>query len=173
MWLQKQKYILHFWVFLKSLFQFLYQVVSCLMKKAAPYKAAFLLTWSTWLLKPWILPWDVIWEVSHPPLLLWRSKVLGLHFTLSCNFTDPLITTRTKKSFHQDQWEFTNSQIMSRRLITCDSHTVKATFSELWVLVLKINLLCVQGHLFVSCTLTCVAAVYKEFMRSFFLGYRD
>lgn len=84
--------------------------------------------------------------IFFPPLP-WRSKISGLHFILSCNLTDLLITTWTKKAFHQNQWEFTNSQVMSQRLITCDSHPVKATFTELWVSVLKINLLCVQGHL--------------------------
>ena len=54
---------------------------------------------------------------------------------------------------------------MSQRLITCDSHLMKATFNELSLnLSAKNNLLFVQGHFFVSCThrvcLGCLQIVY-------------
>ena len=54
---------------------------------------------------------------------------------------------------------------MSQRLITCDSHLMKATFNELSLnLSAENNLLVVQGHLFVSCTqyvcLGCLQIVY-------------
>lgn len=69
----------------------------------------------------------MIWEVFFSPLP-WRNKVLGLHFTLPCNFTDLLITRWTKEAFFIK----TSENLLTHRL--CHKDWLPVTHSQ-WKLL--------------------------------------
>lgn len=62
--------------------------------------------------------------------LVWRNKGLGLHFTLSCNFKNTLITTRTKKAFLK-----TSKNSLTHRL--CHKDWLTVTYAQ-WK-ILSVN----------------------------------